>query len=92
MMQASLDQPSSALELRCPRCGLMLPAGARRLLMEYCPRCIARARKLITLQRHALQAYAPTSSPPRLVLRSTRDATAAGAAPTAPEPAHAQQR
>jgi hypothetical protein len=33
-----------AVFLNCPRCGLSIEPKARWLALEYCPRCMARAR------------------------------------------------
>jgi hypothetical protein len=44
------DRPRAetmAAALTCPRCGLTL--APRFLAVEYCPRCIARARRLVSL-------------------------------------------
>jgi len=40
-----------ALLLRCPRCGLSIRPRARWLAVEHCPRCLARARLPVRLNR-----------------------------------------
>ena len=42
------DQPG-AVRLDCPRCGLTIEAKAHRLMIDHCPRCIARAANLVAL-------------------------------------------
>jgi predicted RNA-binding Zn-ribbon protein involved in translation (DUF1610 family) len=39
----------AALELKCPRCGLSITLRARWLAVEHCPRCVGRARILVSL-------------------------------------------
>jgi hypothetical protein len=49
----------SAVELRCPRCGLVLVARSRWIAAEHCPRCVAQARKLVVLLTEAAEADRP---------------------------------
>lgn len=49
----------SAVELRCPRCGLALIARSPWIAAEHCPRCVARARKLVVLHTDSADADRP---------------------------------
>lgn len=49
----------SAVELRCPRCGLALVARSPWIAAEHCPRCVARARKLVVLLTDSAEADRP---------------------------------
>jgi hypothetical protein len=39
----------STVHLRCPRCGLAMFARPRWIAAKHCPRCVARAHKLVVL-------------------------------------------
>jgi hypothetical protein len=39
----------STVHLRCPRCGLAMLARPRWIAAKHCPRCVARAHKLVEL-------------------------------------------
>lgn len=39
----------STVHPRCPRCGPAMFARPRRIAAEHCPRCVARAHKLVVL-------------------------------------------
>jgi len=39
-----------ALYLRCSRCGLSVGLKVSWLTIEHCPRCLARARRLVEMQ------------------------------------------
>jgi hypothetical protein len=59
----------SAVGLRCPRCGVALVARSRWIAAEHCPRCVARARKLVVLLTEAAEADRP---PLRVTLDGTQ--------------------
>jgi hypothetical protein len=48
---------SGAVErLDCPRCNLSIMPPAPWMVLEYCPRCVARARRLVRLVSTTLEA------------------------------------
>jgi Zn-finger nucleic acid-binding protein len=52
--------------LNCPRCGLSIKPKARWLALEYCPRCMARARtpvKLFSSTLPAAELYPDDAAP-----------------------------
>jgi hypothetical protein len=56
----------SGLFLNCPRCGLSIKPKARWLALEYCPRCMARARipvKLFSSTLPAAELYDDNAAP-----------------------------
>jgi hypothetical protein len=52
----------AVVRLRCPRCGLAMSARSRWIAAEHCPRCVARARKLVVLL-HESEAPDPSALP-----------------------------
>jgi hypothetical protein len=59
-----IDRASSFMD--CPRCGLSIRPKASWLTVEYCPRCIARARtpvKLFSSTLPAAELYPESSVP-----------------------------
>jgi hypothetical protein len=52
-----LNRPESAAPfLNCPRCGLSIRPKTRWMTIEYCPRCLARARVAVKMFSSALPA------------------------------------
>jgi hypothetical protein len=47
---------AAAVHLTCPRCGLGIKPRSEWLAIEYCPRCIARSRRLVRLSSSPLAA------------------------------------
>jgi stearoyl-CoA desaturase (delta-9 desaturase) len=52
----------SRLGLSCPRCGLTIAPRSQLLAVEHCPRCVARARTLVTLVASPLPANEPCAT------------------------------
>lgn len=50
----------ATVHLRCPRCGLAMFARPRWIAAKHCPRCVARARKLVVLFADCAGADRPT--------------------------------
>jgi hypothetical protein len=46
----------SPLQLHCPRCGLAMSARSRWIAAKHCPRCVARAHKLVVLLTDSAEA------------------------------------
>jgi hypothetical protein len=46
----------SPLHLHCPRCGLAMSARSRWIAAKHCPRCVARAHKLVVLLTDSAEA------------------------------------
>jgi hypothetical protein len=65
-VRVKVGELESTVHLRCPRCGLVIFARPRWIASEHCPRCVARARKLVVLLTDSAQAD-------RLILPVTRD-------------------
>jgi hypothetical protein len=50
--------------MHCPRCGLTIRLRSLYLTVDYCPRCIARAKRAIPLTRSGTSACETASAQP----------------------------
>jgi hypothetical protein len=53
-VRAGVVEPAS--HLRCPRCGLAMFGRSRWIAAQHCPRCVARAHKLVVLLTDSAEA------------------------------------